>query len=51
MKDASTVVALDFETTGLSPDEGDRGIDIGTRRLTEEQMSNATMRAQRKGDG
>ena len=26
---ADTVVVLDFETTGLSPDMGDRAIEIG----------------------
>lgn len=26
---ADTVVVLDYETTGLSPDQGDRGIEIG----------------------
>ncbi|RLV58111.1 3'-5' exonuclease [Parashewanella curva] len=28
-KNANTVVVLDFETTGLSPNMGDRGIEIG----------------------
>jgi len=28
-QDASTVVVLDFETTGLSPDQGERAIEIG----------------------
>ena len=28
---ADTVVVLDFETTGLSPDRGDRAIEIGAR--------------------
>lgn len=28
-RSANTVVVLDFETTGLSPDMGDRGIEIG----------------------
>ena len=28
-RNADTVVVLDFETTGLSPDMGDRGIEIG----------------------
>lgn len=30
---ADTVVILDFETTGLSPDQGDRAIEIGAVRL------------------
>lgn len=30
---ADTVVVLDFETTGLSPDMGDRAIEIGAVRL------------------
>ena len=28
-KNADTVVVLDFETTGLSPNLGDRAIEIG----------------------
>lgn len=30
---ADTVVVIDFETTGLSPDRGDRAIEIGAVRL------------------
>ncbi len=30
---ASTVIVLDFETTGLSPTQGDRAIEIGAVRL------------------
>jgi DNA polymerase-3 subunit epsilon len=30
---AETVVVLDFETTGLSPDYGDRAIEIGAVKL------------------
>lgn len=33
MSRADTVVVLDFETTGLSPDMGDRTIEIGAVRL------------------
>ncbi len=31
---ADTVVVLDFETTGLSPDQGDRAIEIGAVRIS-----------------
>lgn len=31
--DADTVVVLDFETTGMSPDQGDRAIEIGAVKL------------------
>ena len=31
--DASTVIVLDFETTGLSPNQGDRAIEIGAVKL------------------
>ncbi|MFT6103204.1 MAG: DNA polymerase-3 subunit epsilon, partial [Candidatus Endobugula sp.] len=30
---ADTVVVLDFETTGLSPDGGDRAIEIGAVKI------------------
>lgn len=30
---AHTVVVLDFETTGLSPNQGDRAIEIGAVKL------------------
>ena len=33
MKPADTVVVLDFETTGLSPNQGDRAIEIGAVRI------------------
>ena len=33
MSMADTVVVLDFETTGLSPDAGDRAIEIGAVRI------------------
>lgn len=33
MSKADTVVILDFETTGLSPDHGDRAIEIGAVRI------------------
>jgi len=33
MKRADTVVVLDFETTGLSPNTGDRAIEIGAVRM------------------
>src|SRR5690606_14462757 len=29
MRSADTVIVLDFETSGLSPDQGDRAIEIG----------------------
>jgi len=33
LKPADTVVVLDFETTGLSPNQGDRAIEIGAVRM------------------
>ncbi|MFT2091100.1 PolC-type DNA polymerase III [Paraglaciecola sp. 2405UD69-4] len=35
MSDANTVVVLDFETTGLSPDYGDRAIEIGAVKINQ----------------
>ena len=32
-KPADSVVVLDFETTGLSPDQGDRVIEVGAVRI------------------
>lgn len=32
---ADTVIVLDFETTGLSPDQGDRAIEIGAVKLVD----------------
>lgn len=33
MSNANTIIVLDFETTGLSPDMGDRAIEIGAVRI------------------
>jgi DNA polymerase-3 subunit epsilon len=38
MKLANHVVILDFETTGLSPDRGDRAIEIGAVKLVNGQV-------------
>lgn len=38
MSNADTVVVLDFETTGLSPDYGDRAIEIGAVRIENGQV-------------
>jgi len=35
---ADTVVVLDFETTGLSPDQGDRAIEIGAVKLVDGEV-------------
>lgn len=36
---ANTVVVLDFETSGLSPNQGDRAIEIGAVRIKDGQIS------------
>ena len=38
MTRADTVIVLDFETTGLSPDYGDRAIEIGAVRIENGQV-------------
>ncbi|MFT5710823.1 MAG: DNA polymerase-3 subunit epsilon [Halioglobus sp.] len=39
MFNANTVVVLDFETTGLSPDAGDRAIEIGAVRIVDGEVT------------
>jgi DNA polymerase-3 subunit epsilon len=39
MSAADTVVILDFETTGLSPGEGDRAIEIGAVKIEDGQVT------------
>jgi DNA polymerase-3 subunit epsilon len=39
MKDAYSVVVLDFETTGLSPKHGDRPIEIGAVRIVNGEIT------------
>ena len=38
-KKADTVIVLDFETTGLSPDHGDRAIEIGAVRIEDGRIT------------
>ena len=38
MTKANTVIVLDFETTGLSPDYGDRAIEIGAVRIEDGEV-------------
>ena len=35
---ADTVIVLDFETTGMSPDHGDRAIEIGAVKLEQGEV-------------
>ncbi len=39
VKPADTVVVLDFETTGLSPNQGDRAIEIGAVRIEQGRIT------------
>ena len=39
MYKAETVVIIDFETTGLSPDNGDRAIEIGAVRIEDGEIT------------
>ena len=36
---ADTVIVLDFETTGMSPDQGDRAIEVGAVKLVAGQVT------------
>ena len=38
-RNADTVIVLDFETTGMSPDQGDRAIEIGAVKLEAGQVT------------
>jgi len=38
-RSADTIVVLDFETTGLSPDNGDRAIEIGAVRIVNGEIT------------
>jgi len=38
-KPANSVIVLDFETTGLSPDQGDRAIEIGAVKMVQGQIT------------
>lgn len=46
---ADTVVVLDFETTGLSPQQGDRAIEIGAVRLEQGQPTDRFQRLMNPG--
>lgn len=48
-QNANTVVVLDFETTGLSPDQGDRGIEIGAVLLEDGKVSEQFQRLMNPG--
>ncbi|WP_320823746.1 3'-5' exonuclease [Reinekea sp.] len=39
MSNADSLVVLDFETTGLSPDQGDRAIEIGAVRIEQGRVT------------
>lgn len=39
LKSADTVIVLDFETTGLSPDQGDRAIELGAVKIEQGQIT------------
>lgn len=41
---ANTVIVLDFETTGLSPNQGDRAIEIGAVRVEDGQITDRFQR-------
>lgn len=37
-RNADTVIVLDFETTGMSPDQGDRAIEVGAVKLQQGEI-------------
>ena len=46
---AKTVIVLDFETTGLSPNQGDRAIEIGAVRLEQGMITDRFQRLMNPG--
>jgi len=46
---ANTVIVLDFETTGLSPNQGDRAIEIGAVRLEQGVITDRFQRLMNPG--
>ena len=46
---ADTVIVLDFETTGLSPDRGDRAIEIGAVRIEKGHITDRFQRLMNPG--
>jgi len=46
---AQTVIVLDFETTGLSPDQGDRAIEVGAVRIEQGQITDRFQRLMNPG--
>ena len=46
---ADTVIVLDFETTGLSPDHGDRAIEIGALRVEQGRITDRFQRLMNPG--
>jgi DNA polymerase III subunit epsilon len=49
MLNANTLVVLDFETTGLSPEQGDRAIEIGAVRIENGEVVDSFQRLMNPG--
>ncbi len=49
LSNADTLVVLDFETTGLSPDQGDRAIEIGAVRIEGGRLTDRFQRLMNPG--
>ena len=49
MRNANTVIVLDFETSGLSPDQGDRAIEIGAVLIEHGQITDRFQRLMNPG--